>query len=203
MLKSLAYAGLLSTALAGPVALGQSTGDTNATSGAPSQPAAPNGDAYVKQQAIDQWRVPKLVGVGVYGADNKKIGFIEDVLIDHSGNAQLVVIGAGGFLGLGTKEVAVPFKAMRWRTEARAIPTTNPPPVSPLGSTSGASVRPETKMTGPATTEAANGFPDKAMLDVTSAQLQAAPEFQYAPSPLADLDLQSPATAAGARPREP
>lgn len=197
MLKSLAYAGLISTALAGSVALAQSTGDANQTS------AAPNGGAFVKEQTIDQWRAPKLVGVAVYDADNKKIGFIADVLIDHSGNAQLVVIGVGGFLGLGTKEVAVPFKSMQWRTEARAIPTTNPPAANPLGATGGESARPAVKTTDPAATEAAQGYPDRALLSVTLAQLQAAPDFEYAPSPLAVLDLQSPAAAAGARPQEP
>ena len=205
MLKSLAFAGLLNTALLGSVALAQSSGDAGPPAATPNPPAQaqlalPNDSAFVKQQAMDQWRAPKLVGVGVYGADGKKIGVIEDVLIDHDGNGQLVVIGVGGFLGFGIKDVAVPFKAMQWRTEPRAVATTAPPPASSFGPGGSAGVRPPTKTTDPAAAEAAQGYPDKAMLNVTLAQLKSAPDFQYAPSPVADLDAASPA-AAGARGR--
>ena len=60
-----------------------------------------------------QWRAPKLIGVDVYGPDNKQIGKIDDILMDHDGKAQAVVIGVGGFLGIGNKDVAVPFSAVR------------------------------------------------------------------------------------------
>jgi len=196
MLKSLAYAGLISTALIGSAALGQSTGDTNPAPAAQA-PAAPGnavqnqtqgGAPFVKQQATDQWRAPKLVGVSVYGPDNKKVGAIDDVLIDHNGAVQTVVIGVGGFLGLGKKDVAVPFKEMQWRTEGRVVPATNPPPANSLASTDKPTAPPPSRVTDPAATEASQGYPDKAMLNVTMAQLQAAPDFQYAPSPLAAND---------------
>ena len=83
------------------------------------------GVAFVTTQAITQWRAPKLVGVAVYGPDEKQIGKIKDVLIDHNGAAQTVVIGVGGFLGFGTKDVAVPFAAIQWRTERRRVPATD------------------------------------------------------------------------------
>ena len=44
------------------------------------------------------------------------------------------------------------------------------------------------KETDPAATEASQGYPDKAILGVTLADLKSAPDFHYAPSPLADLD---------------
>lgn len=50
-------------------------------------------------RAITQWRAPTLVGVAVYGPDDKRIGKIKDVLIDHNGAAQTIVIGIGGFVG--------------------------------------------------------------------------------------------------------
>ena len=42
--------------------------------------------------------------------------------MDHNGAVQTVVIGVGEFLGFGKKDVAVPFSAMQWRTEARNAP---------------------------------------------------------------------------------
>ena len=68
---------------------------------------------------------PKLIGVGVYGSDDKQIGKIDDLLLDKNGSAQTIVIGVGGFLGFGKKDVAVPFSAMQWRTEPRWLPSTS------------------------------------------------------------------------------
>ena len=42
------------------------------------------------------------------------------------------------------------------------------------------------KETDPAATEASQGYPDKAILNVTLAELKAAPDFKYAPSPLSE-----------------
>ena len=70
------------------------------------------------RQEESQWRAPKLMGVGVYGPDDKEIGKIDDLLMDNNGSAQTIVIGVGGFLGFGKKDVAVPFSAIQWRTEA-------------------------------------------------------------------------------------
>ena len=44
------------------------------------------------------------------------------------------------------------------------------------------------KETDPATTEASQGYPDKAVLNVTLDQLKAAPDFKYASSTLAELE---------------
>jgi sporulation protein YlmC with PRC-barrel domain len=133
----------------------------------------------VTKQEKTQWRAPKLVGVGVYGPDDKQIGKIDDLLMDRNGAAQTVVIGVGGFLGFGKKDVAVPFSAMQWRTEPRKAPTSDQP--TPITSTSGQQP-PPMKETDPAATEASQGYPDKAILNVTLAELKGAPDFQYAPS---------------------
>ena len=79
-----------------------------------------------------QWRTPKLIGVDVYGADNKKIGKIDDILMGHDGKAQAVVIGVGEFLGIGKKDVGVPFSAIEWKTEPRKVPATDLPPTTPV-----------------------------------------------------------------------
>ncbi len=55
----------------------------------------------------------KLVGASVYNQHNEHIGEVEDIIISSSGAVSTVVIGVGGFLGIGEKKVAVPFAAMR------------------------------------------------------------------------------------------
>ena len=49
----------------------------------------------------------------VYDAHDSKIGDIKDVLLDKSGQVAAVILGVGGFLGIGEKDVAVPFSAIR------------------------------------------------------------------------------------------
>ncbi len=43
----------------------------------------------------------------VVGADDKKIGDVSDVLFDQQGKIEAYVIGVGGFLGIGSKDVAL------------------------------------------------------------------------------------------------
>jgi sporulation protein YlmC with PRC-barrel domain len=53
----------------------------------------------------------------VYDPSDNKIGEIMDVLVDRDGKAQALIIGVGGFLGMGEKDVAVPFKAVHATTK--------------------------------------------------------------------------------------
>ena len=151
--------------------------------------AAADAGQFVKSQSLDQWRAGKLVGVTVIGADNKKVGEIKDVLIDHDGNAKVVVISSGGFLGVGGKMVAVPFKSLKWHTEGRTVEISSAPAggggsSSTAGGGSAGSGVAVTK-TDPAATEASQGYPDVAQIDMTAQQLKQAPDFQYAPEPKA------------------
>ena len=209
MNTNLAFASLISAALLGSAAAAESTGGTGqpATTGqqTQAQPGAPAGDNFVTQQTVTEWRAPKLVGVGVYGPDDKQIGKIKDLLVDHDGKTQVVVIGVGGFLGLGTKDVGVPFTALRWQTEGRVVPSTEPPPApNSVGSTTSApSSQPPAKRTDPAATEANQGYPDKAVLSMTLEQIKSVPDFKYAPDPLAQLDHGSPASGAAQHPSQP
>jgi hypothetical protein len=187
MLRTLAYATLFSTALVGSSAYGAD--DPASPKDQPAQAQAPTDVNFVTRQEKTQWRAPKLVGVGVYGPDDKQIGKIDDLLTDHNGSTQTVVIGVGGFLGFGKKDVAVPFSAIQWRTEGRKVPATDQPSTNPAASTPGTSgQQPAMTQTDPAATEASQGYPDKAILNATLAQLKAAPDFQYAQSPLSESD---------------
>ncbi len=68
---------------------------------------------FVTQQQQGQWLASKLIGTQVVSANNETIGDVNDVVLDRSGTAQAVVVGVGGFLGIGEKDVAVPFKELK------------------------------------------------------------------------------------------
>src|SRR6202045_1231237 len=65
-----------------------------------------------------QWRSSKLIGVDVYNDANEKIGDIEELIVDKSGKIEHVVLGVGGFLGMGEHSVAVSFDKLKWVNEA-------------------------------------------------------------------------------------
>src|SRR3954447_3620639 len=119
MLKKHMAACLFATALMAAPALAQTSGTSPATasgsSASSSASAASHSGQFMTHPQANQWRASKLVGVNIYGADHQKIGDVNDVLVDHTGKAEAVVIGVGGFLGIGEKDVAVPFSAIQWR----------------------------------------------------------------------------------------
>jgi hypothetical protein len=83
-----------------------------ATAPAPSaQPAAPKGDMskvkVINAQSPDQWLASRFKGTDVVGADDQKIGDVSDILMDKNGKVLAYIVGVGGFLGIGTKDVAL------------------------------------------------------------------------------------------------
>ena len=73
--------------------------------------AQSTGSAFKLSQAADEWRMANYLGKPIVNAAGEKIGDVSDVLFDRSGKITTVVIGVGGFLGLGAKQVAIPFDA--------------------------------------------------------------------------------------------
>jgi hypothetical protein len=67
---------------------------------------------FVQTQHATDWRGSKLIGAVVYGPDNASIGAVNDVLIGNDGQVRALVIGVGGFLGVGEKDVAIPLDAL-------------------------------------------------------------------------------------------
>ena len=63
------------------------------------------------------WRASKMVGLSVYNDSNESLGSINDLLTDKSGNIKAVVIGVGGFLGVGEHLVAVPLDKVKFVNE--------------------------------------------------------------------------------------
>jgi sporulation protein YlmC with PRC-barrel domain len=81
--------------------------------------------AFISTAAVAQQPVQLLTSIpsdsvtvtdyykqNVYDPANNKIGTIEDVLVAKDGKIPAVIIGVGGFLGVGEKDVAVPFSAL-------------------------------------------------------------------------------------------
>jgi sporulation protein YlmC with PRC-barrel domain len=64
--------------------------------------------------ADHQLRASKLVGASVYNGQDQSIGSIDDVLMgDADHKAGMAVISVGGFLGIGSKLVSVPFDQIK------------------------------------------------------------------------------------------
>ncbi|MEZ5774616.1 MAG: PRC-barrel domain-containing protein [Hyphomicrobiaceae bacterium] len=63
--------------------------------------------ADVGQMQAGDWMASKMIGKTVYSTGGENIGDISDFVVDKSGRVSAVVIGVGGFLGLGEKNVAV------------------------------------------------------------------------------------------------
>ena len=119
MLKKLMVSTALSAVLA-TAAFAQSTSPPSSSSPPPAQASSPANETsgkmnnemsgkmnFVSSQKPDQWLASKFKGTDVVGSDNQKIGDVSDILFDRSGKVEAFVISVGGFLGVGSKEVAL------------------------------------------------------------------------------------------------
>jgi len=185
MLKMQLVAGLALTALMAGPAIAQTT--------APTQPAGPG--QVMTQMPPDLMRGSQLIGTDVYGADNEKIGDIDEVLVDRQGKIHGLVVGVGGFLGIGQKDVAIPFDQVQWMSSQEVQASANTGQGGYGTNTAGGVTVPSTATGGadqPATTGSTAGTdgtaaaasdstrPARAMVKMTKADLQNAPAFRYA-----------------------
>jgi len=175
MLTKYAVAGVAASALLASVAFAQSPSATTdkATTAAPA--AASDTSSF-----RGSWRTSKLVGLNVYNDSNESIGSVNDLLTDKSGDIKAVVIGVGGFLGIGEHLVAVPLDKVKFVDEPIAYTGAASAPAS-----GGARPSTNTTTTGAATTAPAAvkknpWYPDHAVFSATKDQLKAMPEFKYA-----------------------
>src|ERR1700716_1142086 len=175
MLAKYMTAGLVGSALLASVALAQqsptATGDK-----ANMAPAAASESSFQ-----GTWRASKLVGLSVYNDNNESLGSINDLLTDKSGNIKAVVIGVGGFLGVGEHLVAVPLDKIKFvnepvvyagaaapRTATNTSPSSTLPPNS---ATTGAAPNAPVAVSKPNP-----WYPDHAVFSATKDQLKAMPE---------------------------
>jgi len=72
--------------------------------------AQAGGNSYLTQQAPDQISANTYIGQSVYNGNNESIGSVNDLILKKDGGLVAAVIGVGGFLGIGEKNVAVPME---------------------------------------------------------------------------------------------
>ena len=80
-----------------------------ASSSAYSETAAPGTARLLTSVPADSGTVTNYYKQNVYDPSDNKIGEIVDVLVDQEGRVNALIIGVGGFLGLGEKNVAVDY----------------------------------------------------------------------------------------------
>jgi sporulation protein YlmC with PRC-barrel domain len=121
----------------------------------------------------DQWRSSKLIGLNVYNDQNDRLGDISEILLDKSGKVDGVVIGVGGFLGVGKHDIKVEMSKLKFVDEPIRTSSTAAPGSA---ATTGSANRPAT-----ATTTTKNKwYPDHAVLSgATKDSLKGMPEFKY------------------------
>jgi sporulation protein YlmC with PRC-barrel domain len=177
MIRKYMTAGLVGTALLATAAFAQTP--TATTDRANMAPAAASDSSFQ-----GTWRASKLVGLNVYNDKNESLGSINDLLTDKSGNIKAVVIGVGGFLGVGEHLVAVPLDKIKFVNEPivyagavapRTATNTSPNSTLPPGSTTTGAANPP-----PVVAAKPNPwYPDHAVFNATKEELKAMPEFKY------------------------
>jgi sporulation protein YlmC with PRC-barrel domain len=165
MLTKYVTAGLVGSALLATVAFAQ-TPTTTTDRGAVLSESQLKGSA---------WRTSKVVGLSVYNNNNESIGSINDLLMDKSGNIKAVVLGVGGFLGMGEHLVAVAFDKVKFVDQP--LPSTTTSSANRPATTTGAANN--TTTTTSSTSSRNDWYPDHAVYNATKDELKALPEFKY------------------------
>jgi sporulation protein YlmC with PRC-barrel domain len=201
MLTKHLLAGLTALAVVGPPAFAQ-TSPAPAPGSAPSATDASRGSGqFIPMRQPEQFRASDFIGERVYGANDESIGEINDVLMDAKGQVAGVIIGVGGFLGIGEKDVALPMSALQFRNEPPATAATTGRDTATTGTTG------TTPPAGASTAAAQDddGVPNRIVVSMTKDQLQQAPAFRDNPNEATGTTRTSPpaSTTAPANPNAP
>ena len=171
MRYNLLVGGLLASIALVP-ALAQS--NPPASSQPPAATATPAPTATKAQGNL--WRASKLKGLNVYNEQNEKLGDISEILIDKSGKVDGIIIGVGGFLGMGQHDIKVEMSKLKFVDEPVRTSST-----STNTGTTGTNTRATT--TTSSTASSANDhkwYPDHAILSGASKdQLKSMPQFKF------------------------
>src|SRR5258706_9569415 len=117
MLKKAALMSALAVTLAVPAWAQTTTSPTTTTP--PATTTRPTPMASSNSTQID---AHKLIGQSIQNqADNKTVGKIDSVMLDSSGKVQRVVVGVGGFLGMGKKDVAIDWNQIQVTDNGRKV----------------------------------------------------------------------------------
>lgn len=88
------------------------SGAMKSTSGAASTTYAAASGEYITQQSETQISANDYIGKAIYNAENNSIGDVNDLILEENGGIVAAVVGVGGFLGIGEKDVAVPMSKL-------------------------------------------------------------------------------------------
>ena len=184
MLKTL----LITTAVSGIIISGAIAQQGTPTAPAAKEQSTAKGSTsaseakFIASQSADQWVFTKFRGTDVLGPDNASIGSVNDLLFDGTGKIIGVVIGVGGFLGIGTKNVAIDMSAFNAVPADSGNKDSNKAPAGNANDTSNVKLK----------------------VAWTKDQLKDAPDFQYYKPPARTGETPSPATTGSApRPAAP
>jgi sporulation protein YlmC with PRC-barrel domain len=144
-------------------------------------PAATTAGSHEKMALKGNWRASKLMGLDVYNEANEKLGDVNELILDKNGKVSAVVIGVGGFLGMGEHDIAVSMDKLKFveepvRTSSTA-PATTTRETTTKETTTGAATT--TSTTTARNADANDWVPDHAVMSGTKEQLKAMPQFKY------------------------
>ncbi|SDB39860.1 PRC-barrel domain-containing protein [Bauldia litoralis] len=72
---------------------------------------------FLNRQDTDEDLASNWIGQSIYNRADENLGDVNDLLFTDTGSVGAVIVGVGGFLGIGEKNVAVPFEALESRTD--------------------------------------------------------------------------------------
>jgi len=184
-MRRIIYGGLLASTMLVP-AFAQTSPPAPSTpspSAQPSTPPAASSSSTVAPKAQgEMWRASKLIGLNVYNDQNEKLGDISEILLDKSGKVDGVVIGVGGFLGMGKHDILVKMDKLKFVDEPVKT-TTSTSSTSTTGSGAGGSMsRPATSPSASTSTSSTKSkwYPDHAVLSgATKESLKSMAEFKF------------------------
>lgn len=176
-MKSLLGAPILAAALMCGTAYAQTAQPADRNT--PAAPATNNSSQ--KLMLKGNWRASKLIGLHVFNDNNEKLGDVNEIILDKSGKVTAVVIGVGGFLGMGEYDVAVSMDKLKFVEEPAhsATTTTSTKEMTTKDATSGTAPTPASSTTSRKTAAHDDWVPDRAVVSATKEQLKAMPQFKY------------------------
>jgi hypothetical protein len=95
--------------LALTVALSGALAENDTDKPPPSEPAAPPAVTVLNKHEVEG-----ILGREVLSATNENMGHVVDVLVDHTGQVRAAIIDFGGFLGVGSRKIAVDWNALHF-----------------------------------------------------------------------------------------
>jgi hypothetical protein len=129
------------------------------------------------QSSKGEWRASKMIGVNVYNDSNEKLGSIDELIMKKDGKIDKVIIGVGGFLGVGQHEIAVNLDQLKFSDQP--LPSTTASTTTSTGSSTSSTSSTTGSSTMATRSNADEWYPDHATMSATKDQLKAMPEFKY------------------------